>query len=188
MSNIISTNFFSFWDLSLPAGIVLYPFSLLITDLVTELYGAQKARQMIWIAFAMSILSVGILEVSYLLPGSTLQFKETLGKSSWVVSASLVAYFVGQMLDIKLYAAIKRATKGRFLWLRNTGSMLISQLADTVIVNWIYLYIGLGFTVEAVFQVIIFSYLFKTAFTILNTPLYYLLVYKLKEPHELSAE
>lgn len=188
MTNIVSTNFFSCWGLSFPAGILLYPLSLLITDLVTEFYGAQKARQMIWIAFAMTLMSLGVLELSYLLPGSSPLFKEALGKTPWVVSASLTAYLVGQMLDIKLYTAIKRWTQGRFLWLRNTGSMLISQLVDTLIVNWIYLYLGLGFTLETVSQVILFSYLFKAAFTLLNAPVYYLLVNKLKEYHELSTE
>ncbi len=187
LSNIISTNFFSWCNLSFPTGILLYPFTLLIADLVTELYGAQKARQMIWIAFAMTVLSIGILELSFLLPGSNPLFKEILGKSTWVVSASLIAYLMGQILGVKLYTTIKRWTNGRFLWIRNTGSMLISQLLDTFIVNWVYLYIGLGFTPETVFQVIVFSYLFKVAFTIFNTPLYYLLVNKLKEHHELPT-
>lgn len=187
MSNLISTTLFSAWGLSLPAGILLYPISLLITDLVTELYGTVKARQMIWIAFSMSLLSLGILEITFLLPGSDL-LKQALGKNGWVVMGSLIAYLFGQMLDVKLYAAIKRWTGGRFLWLRNTGSMLISQLVDTFIVNWIYLYFGLGFAVETVLQVILFSYLFKAAFSVINIPLYYYLVRTFeKESHELAV-
>ena len=92
------------------------------------------------------------------------------------------------MIDVKLYAAIKRWTEGRFLWLRNTGSMLISQLVDTFIVNWIYLYIGLGFTLETTLQVILFCYIYKAALSVINTPLYYYLVRKLKDQYELSAE
>ena len=67
MSNIISTKFFQlpFFDLPLPAGILLYPVSLILTDLVTELYGAAKARLMIWTAFGMSLLSLGILELTF---------------------------------------------------------------------------------------------------------------------------
>ena len=188
MSNVISTTFFHFLGLSLPAGIILYPVSLIITDLVTELYGPTKAREMIWIAFGMSLLSLGILELTFLLPKSSNIFKEALGKNGWIVAGSLTAYLAGQLIDVKLYSAIKEWTQGRFLWLRNTGSMLVSQIVDTFIVNWIYLYWGLGFSAGSVLQVILFSYLFKSAFAFLNTPLYYYFVKILKrKSHELSS-
>jgi queuosine precursor transporter len=187
MSNLISTTFFSVLGLSFPAGILLYPISLLLTDLVTEIYGADKARQMIWIAFGMSLVSFGILEMTFLLPGSDL-IKEALGKSGRVVIGSIAAYLIGQMLDVKLYSAIKQWTDGRFLWLRTTASMLISQLVDTSIVNWIYLYFGLGFSAETVMRVILFSYLFKAASSFINTPLYYYLVKTFKkESNELAV-
>ncbi len=179
MSNIISTKIFHLPILNhlpLPAGIIIYPISLIITDLVTELYGVLRAKQMIWIAFGMSLLSFGILEITFLLPGGSDIFKEALGKNGWIVMGSLTAYLIGQMIDVKLYACIKQWTKGRFLWIRNIGSMLIAQLIDTFIVNWIYLYLGLGFGLETVLQVTLFSYLFKVAFTVFNTPLYYFLV------------
>jgi uncharacterized integral membrane protein (TIGR00697 family) len=191
MSNIISAKFFQipYFDLPLSAGILLYPASLILTDLVTELYGPAKARLMIWTAFGMSLLSLGILELTFLLPAAENDvFNQALSKNGWIVAASLTAYLAGQMIDVKLYAAIKRWTEGRFLWLRNTGSMLISQLVDTFIVNWIYLYIGLGFTIETTLQVILFCYIYKAAFSVINTPLYYYLVRKLKDQYELSSE
>ena len=125
MSNIISTKFFHLPFLNhlpFPAGIIIYPISLIITDLVTELYGAVRAKEMIWIAFGMSVLCFGILELTFLLPGQSDIFKEALGKNGWIVMGSLIAYLIGQMVDVKLYAFIKQWTKGRFLWVRNIGS------------------------------------------------------------------
>ena len=83
-------------------------------------------------------------------------------------------------MDIKLYAQIRKLTANRFLWLRNNGSTLVSQIVDTVTVDMIYLYWGHCMHLEQIWPIMCFSYLYKAAFSISNTPLFYLAVYSAK--------
>lgn len=187
LSNIISAKFFSLpylQDFSIPAGLITYPFTFLISDLVTEVYGAKKAKTMVYTAFGMAILSYLIIQVALALPNNDPEnqqaFQSVLGLNGLIISASLIAYLLAQVLDIQLYALIKQWTGSRFLWLRNNGSTLISQIVDTITVNAIHLYWGLGMEIEVVLKIILLSYSYKAVFSLLNTPLFYLWVFLAK--------
>jgi len=183
LSNIISVKLISlpFFDLVIPAGLLTYPLTFLLSDLVTEIFGAKKARYMIYIAFGMNILSIIILQLTLLIPSYNSEndyaFKFVLGLSGLRIFSSLVAYIISQLVDIQLYAWIKRYTGDRFLWLRNNGSTWISQGVDTVIVDLIYLYGGLGMGFNLILPIMCFSYLYKAFFSVATTPFLYLSVY-----------
>jgi uncharacterized integral membrane protein (TIGR00697 family) len=100
-------------------------------------------------------------------------FQTVMGLNSLVMSASLIAYVVGQIIDIQLYAWIKQMTGPDLLWLRNNGSTLVSQMVDTIIVNLIHLYWGLGIELSIVLKMMLFSYVYKAIFSIINTPIFY---------------
>lgn len=192
MSNIISTKMIKlpFLDnFSVPAGLLLYPLTFLIADLVTEIYGLQKAKLMVYIGLGMNFLSFCMIQLVLLLPSSfegQTAFHSVLGFSGWRILSSLIAYIIAQLVDIQLYSLIKNWTGSRFLWLRNNGSTCLSQIVDTLIVDILYFYWGLAMPFHEVMMIMLFSYTYKTAFSIANTPLFYLSVFIVKKNWQLQ--
>lgn len=183
VSNIISAKLIKlpFYDLVFPAGLITYPLTFLLSDLVTEIYGAKQAKIMVYIALGMNLLGFAIIEVALLLPAidspEYATFQILLGLTGLRMFTSILGFVVSQILDIQIYALIKRWTGSRYLWLRNNGSACIAQLVDTVIIDVIYLYWGLKMEMMAVFPIMLFSYFYKIFFNFANTPLFYLCVY-----------
>lgn len=187
LSNILSAKMVKlplFFDLSIPAGLITYPFTFLITDLVTEVFGPKKAKLMVYVALGMNVLSFGLIHLALILPSSleseSAAFQAVLGLSGLRIFASLTAYIIAQLLDIQLYSQIRQWTGPRFLWVRNNGSTCISQIADTFIVDIIYLYWGLSMGLGEVIPIMGISYAYKAFFSFAITPLFYLSVYLVK--------
>lgn len=186
LSNIISAKMVAlpYASFSIPAGLVTYPLTFLLSDLVTEFFGAKKAKLMVFTALGMNLLSFGIIELALWLPtdlsDSQNAFKAVLGLSGLRIFSSLTAYAIAQIADIQLYALIKKWTGPRFLWLRNNGSICISQLIDTIAIHIIFLYWGLNMEIEHVLPIMIFSYAYKALFSIATTPLFYVCFFTLK--------
>lgn len=184
VSNILSAKMVKLplFDLTIPAGLITYPLTFLISDLVTEIYGAGRAKLMVYIALAMNLLSFGMIQLGLLLPsgGAADQsaFESVLGLSGLRIFSSLAAYVTAQVVDIQLYAWFKSWTG--FLWLRNNGSTCISQIVDTVMIDLIFLYWGLGMSMGEVFPIMVFSYAYKAFFSAACTPLFYVLVYLMR--------
>ncbi|MFI5342746.1 MAG: queuosine precursor transporter [Chlamydiales bacterium] len=182
MSNIISAKMVSlpYFDLTIPAGLMIYPLTFLLSNLVSEIFGPKKAKLMVYTAFGMSLLSFSLIQFALILPTKAPEsqnaFHTLLGLSGLRVLSSLTAYLITQIVDIQIYAWIKRWTKARFLWLRNNGSTCISQMIDTIVIDLIFLYWGLGMEMGQVFLVMLFSFAYKAIFSLLCTPLYYFCV------------
>ncbi|HSW72275.1 MAG TPA: queuosine precursor transporter [Chlamydiales bacterium] len=195
ISNILSAKMVNLpWmDLAIPAGLITYPLTFMLSDLVTEIFGAKKARMMVYITLGMNLLSFGMIQVALWLPGENKAFEMVLGLSGIRIFSSLISYVISQVIDVQLYAAIKRWTGPKWLWLRNNGSTCASQLVDTVLIDIIFLWWGLGMSWGAVLPIMLFSYLYKAFFSFACTPLFYMLVYmirnqwnKLKVRYELT--
>lgn len=151
LSNIISAKMISipfFHDYSIPAGLITYPITFLLANLVTEFYGKNFAKLMIYIALGMNLLSFGIIQLALILPAQSMtnqeSFQAIMGLGGLRFFSSLTAYILAQIVDIKLYSLIKRMTGSRFLWLRNNLSTWTSQIIDTFVIDLIFLYWGLG--------------------------------------------
>lgn len=193
ISNILSAKMITLplFFLNVPAGLIIYPITFLLSDLVTEIFGAKKAKLMVFIALAMSLLSVVVIQIGLMLPGTDLEehwaFQAVLGLTGLRVLSSLISYLTSQVVDIQLYAAIKQWTGSKFLWLRNNASTCISQIVDTVMIDLIFLWWGLGMTIEEVVPIMIFSYLYKACFSIACTPLFYILVFILRGKWQFST-
>lgn len=184
MSNIISAKMVPLPlipDFIIPAGLITYPLTFLLSDLVTEIYGAKKAKFMVYMAFGMSFLSFGIIQLALMLPSSgtheQVAFATVLGLSGLRIFSSLTAYLMAQLVDIQLYALIKKWTGSKWLWLRNNGSTCLSQLVDTLLIDIIYLYWGLSMGWNEVWPIMVFSYSYKAFFSVAATPLFYLSVF-----------
>lgn len=182
---------FDFWGdpIALTAGIITYPLTFLITDIVSEIYGKRRADLMVKLGFVMTLLMLGIVQLSlaltpakfWIMPGrfdspDAMQgaWEASFGVGAWLVAGSMCAYLVAQLTDNVLFHFWRNLTKGRHLWLRNNGSTVISQLLDTFIVNSFLFYGAFDWDLERGLRVMLVIYLFKLALAWLDTPLCYL--------------
>jgi queuosine precursor transporter len=184
LSNILSAKMvlLSWISLTIPAGLLIYPITFFISALVTELFGIKRAKFMVYLALAMCLLSFGLIQLTLLLPTDSNQiaFEAVLGLSGLRIFSSLIAYLCAQIVDIQVYAAIKRWTGSKWLWLRNNGSTCLSQLIDTLMIDLIYLWWGCHMPFKTVVPIMVFSIAYKAFFSIAGTPLFYFLTFALK--------
>ncbi len=165
----------------LSAGVLPYPLTFLITDVLSEFYGKKKTNQVIITGFIASIVILGVLLLGSLfnsIDGSPVSDDtyNMVFKNSWrVIGASMVAYLAAQFVDVKLFHFWKNLTKGKHLWLRNNGSTILSQFIDTTLVVSV-LFIGVK-SFDDIQSMIIDGWLFKAMVALFDTPIFYALVY-----------
>ncbi|MEJ2051193.1 MAG: queuosine precursor transporter [Calditrichota bacterium] len=192
ISIIIAVKLVNLFGLVLPAAVILFPITYITGDVLTEVYGYQRARQVIWIGFACNLLAVAAIWSAGNLPAApfwTTPFFETpkeaqsafqaiLGFAPRLLGASFVAYLVGEFLNAFVLAKLKIFTKGRFLWIRTIGSTIVGQGADAAI------FISVAFwgilPTNAIGMAIFSQWLFKVAYETMATPLTYWVVFALK--------
>ena len=203
VSNLIFQKFFywkPFGDITvfgaplfeISVGVLPYPLTFLITDLISEIFGKKKANQIVTAGIFASFFSMGIVLVSDLapaIPGSPVDdelFSKVFALSPIAVLASMLAYLCAQYIDIAIYHFWKRLTKGRYLWLRNNFSTFSSQIIDTTTV--VGLLCIFGVIPWSMFQGLVISgVLFKIFIALLDTPLLYLFVYILRKRFNLKV-
>ena len=172
----------------LAAGIIPYPVTFLVTDLISELYGKKRADAVVWGGFIVSMYILVVLRIGSWVPavGTDIRTPEEIqalydgvfGQSSRAIIASMIAYLVAQLLDVRIFHFWKRLTEGRHLWLRNNGSTMLSQLMDSALVVSILFWGQLPG--DMIVQIIIASYLFKLLIAAIDTPFFYLGVHWLR--------
>lgn len=172
------------YTMSVPVGVIAYPFTFLATDLVSELFGRKKAQLMVWVGFAMNVFMLFIMTVNHWLPnsagvsGGISLFEGVYEFMIGNTIGSMIAYLVAQSVDVRLFHFWKNLTNGKHLWLRNNASTMVSQLVDsTAILTILYMAGNLGdniTTVGALIILILNSYLFKFFFALFDTPLFYI--------------
>lgn len=125
-------------------GIVPFPVTFLLTDIVNDFYGRKGARFLTILGFVMATFAYVVLQLGTHLPidrstyFTQAEFSKIFGGSAQLFLASIVAYLIGQFLDIYVFQFWKRLTQSKHLWLRATGSTLLSQIVDTVVINCIF--------------------------------------------------
>ncbi len=201
VSNLIFQKFFywkPFGDVTvfgaplfeLSVGILPYPLTFLITDLISEIYGQRKANRIVTAGIFASFFSMGIILISDLapaIPDSPVDdqlFSKVFALSPIAVLASMLAYLCAQYVDIAIYHFWKRLTNGKYLWLRNNFSTFSSQIIDTTTV--VGLLCVFGVIPWELFQGLVISgVLFKIFIALLDTPLLYLCVYIMRRRFDL---
>jgi uncharacterized integral membrane protein (TIGR00697 family) len=133
--------------LTLTVGMIPFPLTFLLTDVLNEFYGKGATRFVTLVGLAMALFSYAVIYISIAIPISPLTqapdwkgvtdsaFNNVFGGSQRMLMASLVAYIIGQLVDISVFHALKQATGHRYLWLRSTGSTVVSQLVDTLAIQ-----------------------------------------------------
>jgi uncharacterized integral membrane protein (TIGR00697 family) len=196
VSNLIFQKFFywrPFGDIEflgaplfeISVGVLPYPITFLITDLISEIYGKKKANQVVTAGIFASFFSMGIIMLANWAPAIESSpigdetFSQVFALSPIAVLASMLAYLLAQYVDIAIYHFWKRVTNGKMLWLRNNFSTFSSQFIDTFTVVSLLCIFGV-IPWELYYGLVISGFLFKVLIAFIDTPFLYLFVYILK--------
>ena len=182
IANVVSSKIVSFWGLTVPAAIVAYPLTFLMTDVIGEIWGKEEANKTVLLGFICQCVSLILIALAILLPVASFadnqaEFQLILGSSFRVVFASMIAYICSQSWDVwvfhkvrDLYIAIHGSRiGGRWIW--NNVSTMTSQIIDT----GIFITIAFYGVVPDIFAMIISQYLVKLVYAVLDTVPFYLL-------------
>lgn len=185
IANIAAAKVVSFWGLVVPAAIVAYPLTFLMTDVIGEIWGKEEANRTVKLGFMCQLISLVLIGLAILLPvaefaNNQAEFKSILGQSFRVVGASIIAYLVAQFNDVFIFHKLKEKCNGKHKWLRNNISTLTSQLFDTAI----FITVAFIGTVPNIFVMIISQYAVKAVYALLDTPFFYLLTKKSKSKYD----
>lgn len=183
VSNLIFQKFFywnpfGWFNFEISVGLLPYPVTFLVTDLVSEIYGRRKANDLVLAGIFASVFSLGIIAVADVAPAmdaSPIQdavFNKVFGATSIAVVASMTAYLFAQFIDIQIYHFWKRITGGKMLWLRNNFSTVFSQFVDTLNVLLLLCYYEV-LSWEQFWPLLLAGFLFKMLVALLDTPLLY---------------
>jgi len=203
VSNLIFQKFFywqPFGDVSvfgaslfeISVGVLPYPITFLITDLISEIFGKKKANQIVTAGNFASFFSMGIVLVANVapaIPSSPINdelFNQVFALSPIAVIASMIAYLCAQYVDIAIYHFWKKVTKGKHLWLRNNFSTFLSQFIDTFTVVGLLCVFGV-LPWSLFFGLVISGFIFKIFIAFLDTPFLYFFVYLLRKRFKLAV-
>lgn len=175
IANVLSAKIVSFWGMVIPAAIVAYPLTFLMTDLIGEIWGKEQANKAVKLGFICQIASLIMIGLAILLPvapfaDNQAQFKSIMGQSFRVVAASLVAYYCSQSWDVWIFHKI-RDISTKHKWIRNNVSTMTSQMIDTAI----FITIAFIGVVPNIWTMIISQYVIKVVYAALDTIPFYLL-------------
>lgn len=173
---------------NLTCGVLLWPLEFVMTDIVNEYYGPKAVRRisytavaLIAYAFIMFYFAMGVPPADFWygsgiqdgIPDMNKAFNGVFGQGMWIILGSLVAFLVSQVVDVTVFHKIKKYTGEKRMWLRATGSTLISQLVDSFIVLFIAFKIGKGWSWQLVLAICLVNYTYKFTMAIILTPLIY---------------
>lgn len=175
IANVVSAKIVTLGGLVIPAAIVAYPLTFLMTDVIGEIWGKEQANQSVKLGFICQLVSLVLIGLAILLPvapfaDNQAEFKGIMAQSFRVVAASLVAYYCSQSWDVWVFHKIREKGTGN-KWLRNNLSTMTSQIIDTAI----FITIAFIGSVPNIWVMIGSQYLIKCIYALLDTiPFYYL--------------
>ncbi len=189
--NLIFQKFFT-WEpfglftFEVSVGILPYPITFLITDIISEIYGKKRANQVVVVGLFSTIFVMGVVSIADIVPAtswspvSNEEFTRVFGLTGVAVAASMFAFLMAQFVDIRIYHFWKKLTNGKYLWIRNNFSTMTSQLVDTASV------LGLLCIFEAIewsrfSELLLNGFLFKVLVAMFDTPFLYLFVSLIKK-------
>ena len=188
ISSVLANKIISVFGFFVPAGVLAYSVTFVCTDVISEIWGKEKAGQTVVGGFIALIAVLLLVQAALFWQAAPFwkgeeAFRSILGSTSRIIIASFTAYLVSQFHDVHAFHLLKRLTGGRHLWLRNTVSTAVSQLIDSV------LFITIAFYgTMPVAPLIIGQWIIKFAIAVLDTPIIYLTVWKLRHKAGLHPE
>jgi len=173
---------------NMTAGVILWPFVFIMTDIINEYFGKEGVRKLSYLTVIMLIYSFVMVRVAMGLNGADFwigsgsnkgiadmssAYNFVFGAGLMIIIGSLVAFLVGQMVDAFIFTKIKDKTNNKFIWLRATGSTVVSQFIDSYVVLIIAFYIGGTFSFKQVMAIGTINYIYKLTMSIVLLPLLY---------------
>lgn len=173
---------------NMTAGVILWPFVFIMTDIINEYFGKDGVRKLSYLTVIMLIYSFIMVRVAMGLNGADFwigsgsnkgisdmssAYNSVFGAGLMIIIGSLVAFLVGQMVDAFIFTKIKDKTNNKFIWLRATGSTVVSQFIDSYVVLIIAFYIGGTFSFKQVMAIGTINYIYKLTMSIVLLPLLY---------------
>lgn len=178
VANIIASKLIMIGRFVVPVAVIVYPITFLITDITSEIWGTKATHRIVLSGFLVNLIMVVILWIAVVIPPAQFwngqeAFKQVLGGVARIVFASMIAYIVSQTHDVYAFQFWRSVTNGKWLWLRNNASTMVSQLLDTLIFIFIAFY-GVV-PKEMLVKMIISQYAIKWFIALADTPFCYLL-------------
>lgn len=203
VSNLIFQKFFYWYPFGdvkifgaklfqISVGIIPYPITFLITDIISEIYGKKRANQVVTTGIFASVFSLGIIYIASAVPAienspvTDVLFTKVFGQTALAVIASMIAYLFAQYIDIQVYHFWKKITNGKMLWVRNNFSTITSQAIDTFSV----LFLLCSFKIlswDLFVPLFISGFIFKIFIALIDTPFMYLAVYYFRRRFNLNV-
>lgn len=180
---------------NLTCGVLLWPLEFIITDIVNEYYGPKAVRRisftaviLISYAFLMFYAAIKIPPADFWVGSGSHNnisnmndaFGSIFGQGMWIIVGSLSAFLVSQVVDVTVFHKIKRLTGERYIWLRATGSTIVSQFVDSFIVLFIAFKIGKDWSWQLVLAICLVNYAYKFTMAIILTPLIYFIHHRIE--------
>ena len=168
----------TFNEVIMTAGVIAFPVTFIVTDLINEYYGKKGIRFVTFVGMVMIGFEFALLQVAMAVPTapsspiSDEAFTTVFGTTGRIIFGSMTAYLIGQLVDIHLFHRLRKLTAGRMLWLRATGSTFGSQFIDTFVVLGVAFWGQLRF--QDILAITLFNYAYKFIIAVVITPIIYL--------------
>ncbi|MCE3006860.1 MAG: queuosine precursor transporter [Bacteroidetes bacterium] len=173
--------------INLTAGVLMWPVVFVMTDIINEYFGRRGVRMLSFLAAGLVVYAfIMVYGAMWLAPAGfwatdpstgldrELAFDQVFGQGLWIITGSLAAFLVGQLTDVTAFHWLRRYTGARLIWLRATGSTLVSQLVDSFVVLFIAFYFSGRMSLPQVLAIALVNYAYKGLLALLLTPLLYL--------------
>ncbi|MBK1708670.1 queuosine precursor transporter [Marichromatium gracile] len=177
-------------SLNFTAGVLLWPVVFVMTDIINEYFGRRGVRLLSYLTVALILYTFVFAYLAILLapaewwvgiqsargvPDMQAAFAVIFGQGMWIIAGSVIAFLIGQLIDVTIFHRIRRATGPRWVWARATGSTLVSQLIDSFVVLYIAFVLGpQRWSLELFLAVGTVNYLYKFVVAVALTPVIYL--------------
>ena len=176
ISSVLASKIISIFDLFVPAGVLAYCITFVVTDVISEIWGKERANRVVFSGFIALLVTFLLIRIALTWDAAPFwreqkAFSTILGSTSRIIIASFIAYLVSQYHDVWAFHIWRKLTEGRHLWLRNTASTVVSQFIDTLIFITIAFY-----GTMPVFPLMKGQYFIKVLIALLDTPFVYLVV------------
>jgi uncharacterized integral membrane protein (TIGR00697 family) len=177
------------FNFDMTAGVILWPFVFILTDLINEYFGKKGVKFLSYLAAGMLVYAFIAVRIAMQLKGAefwlnsgenrglsdmSAAFNAIFGQGLFIIMGSLVAFLVGQLVDAFVFEKLKSRQSSNQIWIRATGSTLVSQLIDSYVVLVIAFWLGAGFPLKWVLQVGTLNYFYKVGMAVVLLPLLYL--------------
>jgi queuosine precursor transporter len=184
VANIIAVKLVDIGGLILPAGIIIFPISYIVGDILTEVYGYSAARRVIWLGFLCNLIAVIAIIIAQNLPSAVfwdgqVAYERILGFTPRLLLASFLAFLVGEFANSTILAKMKVATKGKWLWSRTIASTFVGQGLD----SFIFIFVAFWGTspADALISAMFTQWIFKVVYEAAATPVTYVVVNFIKQ-------